>query len=163
MITFVAILAGVALGYAAGALFMPASEGASMGGRVALSALGGLVGWWGASLAGGREPIVWASEVAQVRSTQDFENLVAASDREPILVDFYANWCPPCRRAAPGINDLAKEGRRVAVVNVDENPALAQRFDVSVIPTLLILRGGEVAAQTQGYHSPEDLRRMLGQ
>lgn len=161
MFTYVSILAGAIIGYAVGGFILPSAEGSALGGRFVLAMLGALVGWWGASFAGGRVAIAWDEGVTQVRSPGEFDALVSKSADEPLLVDFYANWCPPCRRGAPNINALAKEGRRVAVVNVDDNPTLARRFGVSSIPTLFVLRNGEVVQQAQGYHSAEDLRHLV--
>jgi thioredoxin len=161
MVTYLAILAGAVIGYWASGLFLSPAEGGALGGRFVLALLGGLVGWWAASFAGGRYPITWAEEVTHVRTPDDFNALLVHSAREPVLVDFYANWCPPCRRGAPNINALAKEGKRVAVVNIDENPTLARRFQVAAVPTMLILREGDVALQVRGYHSADALRGLV--
>ena len=71
----------------------------------------------------------------------------------PVLVDFWAPWCGPCKMISPLLDEIAKEGDgrfRVAKVNVDDNPALQQRFAIRGIPTLLFFSGGEVRDQIVG-------------
>jgi len=83
------------------------------------------------------------------------ENWQAEVERSqvPVLVDFWAAWCGPCRAIAPSVEEVAKrvEGRaKVGKVDVDANPELAMRYGVSSIPTLLVIRGGEVVDHTVG-------------
>jgi thioredoxin 1 len=83
---------------------------------------------------------------------------------QPVLVDFWAEWCPPCRRLAPTIDALAAEyaGRmKVAKLDVDESPDLAGRYGVRSIPTLLVFRGGSVVEQRIGALPKDDLARLL--
>jgi thioredoxin 1 len=85
-------------------------------------------------------------------TAQDFDTLVLNST-EPVLVDFWAEWCGPCKRLGPIVEELAAEhaGRlRVAKVNVDEQPELGQRFAVQSIPTLLFFKGGKLVDRAVG-------------
>ena len=82
----------------------------------------------------------------------------------PVLVDFWAEWCPPCRMIAPSIDALATaySGRaKVGKLNVDENPGVAQAFGIRSIPTLLVLKGGKVADQQIGAVPQTRIAQML--
>lgn len=94
---------------------------------------------------------------------ENFESEVFESDM-PVLVDFWAEWCPPCRMLAPTLEKLAKEyGDRVKVckLNVDEVPDIASRFNVSSIPTLILFREGKEAARQIGALPEETLKNWI--
>ncbi|MEX1104718.1 MAG: thioredoxin [Ilumatobacteraceae bacterium] len=85
-------------------------------------------------------------------TTSTFDEMVAASDT-PVIVDFWAEWCGPCKMIAPILSEIAVEqaGKlTVAKLNVDENPDLAMRFNVMSIPTLLVFDRGQVAKRLVG-------------
>ena len=82
----------------------------------------------------------------------------------PVLVDFWAAWCPPCRKLAPLVDELAGEyaGRvKVGKLDVDHSPEAAIRYGITSIPTLLVFRDGQVVAQRVGALPREELRRLL--
>jgi thioredoxin len=93
-----------------------------------------------------------------------FERELRAAGDRPVLVDAWATWCPPCRAIAPTIAQLAAEsaGRWVvAKLDVDANPATAQRFRISSIPTLLVFRGGKLVDQMVGVQPKHAIEARL--
>ena len=94
---------------------------------------------------------------------QNFESEVLQS-AQPVIVDFYADWCGPCKMIAPALEEIAGEliGRvKVAKVNVDEESALAQRYNVQSLPTLLYFQNGEVFSQVIGATSKKNILARL--
>lgn len=92
-----------------------------------------------------------------------FQSEVLESD-VPVLVDFWAEWCGPCRMVAPILEQLANEvgdKAKIAKINVDTEPELAGRFGVMSIPTLIVFKDGKILNKTVGLKSKEDLKRML--
>ena len=81
----------------------------------------------------------------------------------PVLLDFYADWCGPCRMVAPIVHEIAEENENVVVgkINVDDEPELAMKFGVMSIPTLVVLKGGEEAARATGARAKAQILAML--
>jgi thioredoxin 1 len=103
-----------------------------------------------------------ASENIQYATDSSFDQLVTSET--PVLVDFWAEWCMPCRRIAPTVEALATEyvGKlTVAKMNVDENPAVPMRLGIRSIPTLLLFKGGAVVDTMVGAVDKDTIRKMV--
>jgi thioredoxin 1 len=93
----------------------------------------------------------------------NFETEVTKSD-QPVLVDFWAEWCGPCKMIAPILDEIAKEKAgavKVAKVNVDDNQSLSARFNIRAIPSLLLFKNGQVRDQVTGMTSKKNLLDKL--
>jgi thioredoxin 1 len=102
-----------------------------------------------------------------VKVTDDtFQDLVLSSSHgKAVLVDFWAEWCPPCHMLSPVLDEIAAELSDkliVAKVNVDENPHIAQRYGILAMPTLTVFRHGEVISQVVGARPKRRLLAELG-
>lgn len=96
-------------------------------------------------------------------TTANFEAEVLKSEK-PVLVDFYADWCGPCRMMAPAVEELAEEMAGEAVIgklNVDDNGEIAMQYGVMSIPTLIVFKNGQAVKKAIGVQSKEVIQEML--
>ena len=106
-----------------------------------------------------------ASDNVKVLTDSNFDETVLKS-AQPVLVDFWAEWCAPCRRLGPTVDALAADfdGRAsIGKVNVDENPTVTMRYSIRGIPTLLLFKNGELVDQIVGLAEKEHLTRLIEQ
>ena len=100
--------------------------------------------------------------VIHIGSEEAFDKLIAGET--PVLVDFWATWCGPCRMVAPIVAQIAQEQEgvvKVGKVNVDEEPGLAGQFGISSIPTLMVFKNGELVNTAVGVRPKEQIEALL--
>jgi thioredoxin 1 len=101
--------------------------------------------------------------MAETITEGTFDTEVLGSEH-PIIVDFWAEWCGPCHAVAPVLDEIVAEhdGMRLAKVNIDEEPGLAQRFGIMSIPAIVLFEGGEPKAAALGAQPKKALEKALG-
>lgn len=110
-----------------------------------------------------KQPITAPAEPIEVHSTADFDHLIAASSL-PVLVDYWAPWCGPCRMVAPELHKVAarQAGQAIVVkVNTDELSDLGQRFGIRSIPTLAVFVGGKEVTRQSGARPAEEIELFI--
>ncbi len=114
----------------------------------------------------GYSPVLKENDAAMATvkiTRENFEDEVLKSDK-PVLLDFWAEWCGPCRMVGPVVEEISNEvagTAKVGKINVDEEMELAQAFNVMSIPTLVVVKDGKVANSTVGFQSKEALMSLL--
>lgn len=94
---------------------------------------------------------------------ENFEQEVLRSE-EKVLVDFYADWCGPCKMVAPIVEEIAAEGTvKVVKINVDESPNLARKYRIMTIPTLAVFKGGDVTSSLRGAVGKQEILDLVEQ
>ena len=92
----------------------------------------------------------------ELKEDDDFEKIIAENKDKPTFVDFYANWCGPCKKLGPQIHKVVEELECVLIkVNVDNNEKLAEKFKISSIPKVFLYKNGEKASEFTGYNLKE--------
>jgi thioredoxin 1 len=102
--------------------------------------------------------------MATVVTESTFDQEVLASE-QPVIVDFWAEWCGPCHAVAPVLDRIVEERSgelKLVKVNIDEEPSIAQRYGIASIPTMILFKGGEPAALAIGAQPKQALERSLG-
>lgn len=95
-------------------------------------------------------------------TAKNFQSEVVESEK-PVLLDFWASWCGPCRMVSPIIDEIAEENEDIVVgkVNVDEEEKLSTQFGIMSIPTLVVIKNGEITSKTVGVRTKEQILDML--
>jgi len=114
--------------------------------------------------AGETSPISGPSLVDRIRTTEEFKSLLDSGEYPVLVVEFYADWCRPCREVAPMLESIAKEappGIKIVKVDIDENKPLADRYRVRGIPSVVVLRGQSVVGSLLGVKPKRKYLEMI--
>ena len=102
--------------------------------------------------------------MSYINVTKENYTELVENSAKPVLLDFWAPWCGPCRMVAPIVEQLAEERSDFTLgkINVDEEMELAMKFGIASIPTLIVIKGGKEAAKLIGYRPKADIEKLLG-
>ena len=102
--------------------------------------------------------------MSYIHITKENYSEIVEQSGKTVLLDFWAPWCGPCRMVAPIVEQIAEERSDIILgkINVDEEMELAMRFSIASIPTLLVMKQGQVAAKAIGYRPKADIEKLLG-
>ena len=102
--------------------------------------------------------------MSYIHITKENYTEIVEQSGKTVLLDFWAPWCGPCRMVAPIVEQIAEERSDIILgkINVDEEMELAMRFSIASIPTLLVMKQGQVAAKAIGYRPKADIEKLLG-
>ena len=107
------------------------------------------------------EPPEWSDDVTHIQNNAGLEQFLKAHAGEAVIIDFYADWCAPCRVTAPVAMAAAAEGIPVGVVDVDVAQDVAYLYKVEVLPTVMVVRDNMITHRTYGVYTLEELRGMV--
>ena len=102
--------------------------------------------------------------MATIKITKNNFEQEVLNSKQPVILDFWASWCGPCRMVAPTLDEISDEMEgvaRVGKINIDEEAELASQFRIMSIPTLMVVKNGKIAAQAVGVRPKKDILRML--
>ena len=102
--------------------------------------------------------------MAEIMINKDNFEAEVLNSEKPVLVDFWAPWCGPCKLIAPIVEEIAEQNDSIVLgkINVDDEMELAVRFGIASIPTLIVIKNGEAAGKLIGYRPKEDILKLLG-